>query len=175
MPIILGIDPGVTGAMAYLNTETSTVARCIDHSEWCNQHEAPDALLFLLRNHWLPDIVVLEEQHARPNFRVGLDGVKKVVQGIASTWNYAEHYGIIRGVLACLDRKVHRVDPGTWKGNMHLPGGKKNKNVSLDKARVLWPDSLWMFKRQLDHGRAEAALLAEYGRRFLPLKRRFEL
>lgn len=163
--IILGIDPGVTGALVWLDVQANAILAVSDHSAWCNAHDPEVELRALLKASWVPDIVIIEAQHAR----LSRDPVtKKVLQGISSTWNYAEHYGIIRGCAAAYDRPIRRVDPGTWKGSMHL-GNKTEKRKSLELARKLWPQSLPMFKRKMDHGRAEAALLAYYGRRFLPL------
>jgi len=167
MSLILGVDPGVTGAMALL--QDGHILAVWDHSTWCNAHKPYLALRDFLRSEvYVPNIVVIEQQHARAT----RDAHGRVVQGIASTWNYAQHYGIVLGCLSLFDVPIHEVDPGVWKGNMHLSGGKKNKKESLEFARKLWPDRLSFFKRVQDHGRAEAALLAFYGLRFLPMSAR---
>ncbi len=163
MPIILGIDPGVTGAMVWLNSTTGTLVAVMDHSNWCNHQQAYKELHLVLKTLWRPDLVVIEQQHARAT----RDAHGKVVQGIASTWNYAEHYGIILGCLTAYEAPIHEVDPAVWKANMHLD---KDKKKSLELARKLWPGSLDVFKRVKDHGRAEAACIAYYGMRFLPFE-----
>jgi hypothetical protein len=159
--IILGVDPGVTGAMAFV--DGNHVISIIDHDTWCNAHDAARELYHLLDGFYKPEIVVIEAQHARP----ARDKNGKVVQGIASTWNYAEHYGILLGVLTQYEVSVHKVNPAVWKANMHLD---RDKEKSLNLARKLFPTNAHdMFKLKKHHGRAEAALIAYYGVRFLPL------
>ncbi len=170
MPVILGIDPGVTGALIWLDTvppvSTGELLLVMDHTAWCNHHEPAKELHTILNSLLKPDLVIMEQQHARPNHRVDPStGEKKTAQGIASTWNYAEHYGILRGVLAAFPATVVLANPAVWKANM---GVTFEKETSLALARKKWPMSLEMFKFRKNHGRAEAALLAEYGRRFLP-------
>lgn len=160
MSVILGVDPGVTGALAFVHNDK--IVGIIDQSAWCNAHQPYVELRAMLKHLWKPGRVVIEQQHARAT----RDAHGKVVQGIASTWNYAEHYGILLGCLAAYDVPIHEVDPGVWKGSMHLD---RDKRKSLELARETWPASKDTFKRIKDHGRAEAALLARYGIRFVPL------
>lgn len=155
MSIVLGVDPGVTGALAFV--DGNRIIGIIDHSAWCNVHQPYIELQLMLRQLWQPDIVVIEQQHARPG------------QAVASTSNLMQYYGVLLGCLAAYDVPMHEVDPAVWKANMHLD---KDKKKSLDLARKLWPNSLEMFRRIKDHGRAEAALIAHYGTRFLPLEKR---
>lgn len=159
MSVILGVDPGKTGAMAFV--EASRILGIVDHSAWCNHPQPYKELCLLLKTFWKPGIVVIEQQHARATY--GADGKRK--QGIASTWNYAQHYGILLGCLAAYDVPIREADPGVWKGCMCV---SSDKSTSLKRAREFWPESLEMFKREMDHGRAEAALLAEFGKRYLP-------
>lgn len=152
MAIILGVDPGVTGALAWV--EEDKILGVTDHSAWANAHGPARELHLILKCFWKPVLVVIEDQHARPG------------QAVSSTSNLMKFYGILLGCTAYYGTPVHIVDPAVWKANMRLD---QDKTKSLVLARELWPQSLDMFKRQKDHGRAEAALLAEYGKRFLPL------
>lgn len=166
MPIVLGVDPGATGALAFV--DGSVILCMIDHSTWANHHQPYKELRAVLWSQHHPAIVVIEQQHARATY--GADGKRK--QGIASTWKYAAHYGILLGCLTAYDVPIHEVDPGVWKGAMHLPGGR-DKTKSLELARLMWPhEAHEFFRYKKNDGRAEAALIAEYGKRFLPMVRR---
>jgi hypothetical protein len=55
------------------------------------------------------------------------------------------------------------VEPGAWKRFHKLAG--KGKEGGRQRALQLWPASHSMFARKLDHGRAEAGLIALYGAR----------
>ena len=54
------------------------------------------------------------------------------------------------------------ITAAVWKRAMGL---SQDKAASLDKARLLFPDA--SLDRKKDHNRAEALLIAEYGRRHL--------
>jgi crossover junction endodeoxyribonuclease RuvC len=162
VPIILGVDPGVTGAMVWLQIEPLEILTVLDHEVWCYATEPDEALYHLLGQQLRPDLTVVEAQHARAT--MGPDGKRQ--QGIASTWNYAEHYGIIKGCVRQYRCPVRFPDPAVWKANMKL---SRDKKKSLAKARQLFPNHTDLFERVKDHGRAEAALLAWYGQRHLEL------
>lgn len=126
--------------------------------------------------------VVIEKIHAMPGKRA-----KKLVPGnggapegeghgsIAAV-NLAEGCGLWRGICATLGLPVVRVSPQTWKarmvGNVVLPSGLSRsrrsallKERSRARALELFPEFAGQLRRKSDHGRAEAALLAEDGRR----------
>jgi crossover junction endodeoxyribonuclease RuvC len=74
--------------------------------------------------------------------------------------------GTRRAVEAVLDVagvKVLAVQPSTWKRFFGLL--KSEKAQSLEVARTLYPLQAGMLKRQKDHNRAEALLLAHYGQK----------
>ena len=83
-------------------------------------------------------------------------------QGIASTWKFAQGYGTILGAVSGCALRCRRVTPAVWKRNLGL---SKDKGASRRLACELWPAQSAMFARVKDDGRAEAALIAEYGRR----------
>jgi hypothetical protein len=55
------------------------------------------------------------------------------------------------------------VEPSAWKKFHKLHG--KDKEGSRQRALQLFPEADALLARKLDHGRAEAALLALYGAR----------
>ena len=81
-------------------------------------------------------------------------------QGVSSTFKFGQHYGLLRGLLVALQIPREFPTPQTWQKALGcLTGG--DKNVSKAKAAQLWPDIKWT------HATADAALIAEYGRREL--------
>lgn len=81
--------------------------------------------------------------------------------GVSSAFSFGESFGIIKGVLASLCIPVVLVTPAKWKRDMGL-------NASKDGSRLLaiqkWPKHAAEFKRVKDADRAEACLIAEWGR-----------
>jgi len=108
----------------------------------------------------------VEQVGARPLFGVRKNraGVMEQVQlqGAASLFNFGRAYGVPEGILAALGIRVTFVQPREWKKVFRLDADKEK---SRKRATELFPQAAdqWRFKKDAD--RAEAALLAEYGRR----------
>ena len=138
-PLIIGIDPGVTGAVAFLGFDT------VVHDMPPNPRDLAELLFPFDRR----DRAIVEQAQAMPK------------QGVSSTFKTGYGYGVIIGVLASLGIPYETVTPSVWKRAMGLQG--KDKDASRSLARCYWPDA--PLSRVKDHGRAEALLIAEYGRR----------
>jgi crossover junction endodeoxyribonuclease RuvC len=92
---------------------------------------------------------VIEEAQAMPG------------QGVRSMFTIGVGFGVWLGLLATLDIPYTRVRPSVWKPSMGLRG--QDKEAARLRAQQLFPQADLRHKR--DHGKAEALLLAEYGRR----------
>jgi len=79
------------------------------------------------------------------------------------SFRYGEVYGILKGVIVSLELPLLEVAPITWKNKMIGKG--KSKDASRMLAAQLFPQLSDRLRLKKDHGRAEAILLAEYGRR----------
>lgn len=172
--ILIGIDPGVTGALALL-TRTGLQA-CVDlpvmarsstrvrskggemRDKVTNQVDA-GALATILRD-WTSGhdknevMVIIEKCQAMPGKIKGSDKA----QSSKGTFSLGLSAGIIEGVVAALGLPHQLVHPATWKAAFKVPTGK-------DAARALairWYPGAPLGKKK-DHNRAEAALLARYG------------
>ena len=155
MKYFIGIDPGVSGAVAILNS----------HGHLLDVFNAPTVEMKVgkaLKRRISPEILVnlllpftdasawVEQVSARPG------------QGVSSMFAFGESYGLVKGVLAGLQIQTNTVTPNAWKKAMQLNAGK---DASRAKAAQMWPQQAGEFSRVKDDGKAEAALIAEYGRR----------
>lgn len=86
---------------------------------------------------------------------------KKRGQGAQASFNFGFGAGVLHGVLAALAIRVYAVKPATWKLAFGL---SSNKNESRALATKVFPEAAILFSRAKDDGRAEAALLAEFGK-----------
>ena len=141
----MGCDPGLSGAISFYYPEHQMQIACYDMPVDTNGVDAY-ALAKIVRQ-FMPDVAFVERVHSMPK------------QGVSSTFTFGEAYGTAKGVFAAIGIQIKLVSPRVWKGEFEL---SKDKNESLEMARMLWPDCAH-FTRKKDNGRAEAALLAMYG------------
>jgi len=85
-------------------------------------------------------------------------------QGVCSMHTIGLNYGIIVGILACLGIEYIEISSRKWQKEFFEPGDTKVKSVNI--ASNLFPKCEFVTKRgrKID-GRADAMLMAEYGRR----------
>jgi crossover junction endodeoxyribonuclease RuvC len=150
MSLVIGFDPGLTGALAILTgdgaLETVHDLPIIrDRSlAWVDGAELQSLILAALQGRQAHAIV--ERVGSMPR------------QGIASAFLFGCGFGSILGVLQALHLPLTFVTPAAWKASYGLT---KYKHASLHKARLLYPTAeLHLAKHD---GRAEALLIARYG------------
>ena len=143
---IIGIDPGATGAIAAIHP--SLWAPFDEPDVFDMPATAADLVGVLSRWHDQGVQVFLEQAQSMPG------------QGVSSTFKYGVGFGQILGVLAALGIAHRQVSPAVWKRQM---GVTKDKDKARALAQQLFPTA--SLARVKDHGRAEALLIAEWGRR----------
>lgn len=158
-PLILGIDPGFSGGLALYNFEEKKLLEVIDMPtiKVKEKTEVDISKISSFIDHFGNDIKfsVIEEV-----------GVMTGREGRQGMFRFGVGVGVLRGVLGSYLIPTFSVTPSVWKGLLNLTS---NKNDSLLKAKKMFPDSAHFFTRKKDDGRAEAALLALFGTRFLGL------
>jgi hypothetical protein len=160
--IICGVDPGANGGIAII----------IGSDAYAWKHpETEDDLVALFEeiqlSFGLIDLCMVEKQHSMPATapHPTIPGQTVTVQGVTSTWSFAEGYGVIRGVLAALRIKREFIAPQTWQKALGIPKREKTeshtqfKNRLKQKAQELFPG----FPMTL--ALCDALLIAETGRR----------
>jgi len=144
MTILLGIDPGISGGIAFLDHNGSILATDIPV---VGGEVDVDTLARHIRT-MAPDVAIIERASSMPK------------QGVSSTFKFGVAYGALRAVVAVCEIPTHIVSPAVWKKHFRLDSDK-------EKSRALairfWP-GIGFFARKKDHGRAEAALIAKYGK-----------
>ena len=164
--IFCGVDPGVTGGIAFLNTTPDDEEYS---GEQVNTYDLPrseeylncDLLAELVRKH-LPDSCAIEMAGSRPG------------QGVKSTFTFGVSYGQIIGVFDALKIRTSLVRPQTWKRDLGLSGTDRHlskskqttilKHKSLQVASDLFPKHSWQWSRVKDNHKAEALLIAHWAR-----------
>lgn len=150
-PAVLGIDPGVTGGIAfYFPTNPGhIVAEDIPNA---GGEVDVDTLATRLEQ-MLPNVAYIERAAAMPARLHGR------TQGVSSTFKFGQAYGALKACCTVLGIPVVIVHSLTWKKHFKLTSDKEQSRALAIR---LWPGA-GCFSRKGDHGRAEAALIARYG------------
>jgi hypothetical protein len=167
----IGIDPGLSGAIALLTrsgelfdvTDMPTIATTDAKGKTSNSvdaYEIVETILDYIGHADDPEqvAIVIEQQSTRPGLAAG------------SVFKTAEGYGILQGIAAASCCQVTLVRPQEWKA-VHgligaggdLKGAARTRAIKLasrQTAMKLHPHHRDLFKRAKDDGRAEAALIA---------------
>lgn len=157
---ILGCDPGLSGALALLDTDQPgkilTVLDMPVVSVKAGTKTKNELNLAVLTFHiagLAPDHAFVELVHAMPG------------QGVSSMFRFGEVFGALKGILSALAIPTTLVPPATWTRVMQVKGDEG----SILRVSQLFPGHGGMFARKKDHGRADATLIALYGQRSLNL------
>jgi len=146
--IIVAIDPGLTGAIAFHDTDVPNRVAVFDMPVIDGEVDVHG--LFNIVTTWSPDIAWIEQVGPMPR-----DGVKQA-------WRFSGAYHSAKSVLALARISTRLVTPATWKRAMKVAGGPAGKEECRALATRLFPLNAAVFSRKKDQGRAEAALLALY-------------
>jgi crossover junction endodeoxyribonuclease RuvC len=95
------------------------------------------------------DHIWIERQQAMPK------------QGVSSTFKLGYAFGQITTTVALSRTRYTMVTPVVWKRAMNLP---KDKDAARRMAQQWFPDRASELKRKKDEHKAEALLIALYGR-----------
>lgn len=148
----IGIDPGITGAIAVCNGDPDT-ALVFDMpilTDGKTKRVNAIALADLLRGlviEYSPEKVRIEKVGPMPG------------QGVTSMFNFGRGVGVIDGICGALQIRVTYPTPQKWKKRAGLIG--KNKDQARTRALELYPHL--ELHRKKDVGRADAVLIAHYG------------
>lgn len=139
--IILGIDPGASGAIASFQPGEPQPVETIKLT--ATERDIADFLGIRVFAH---AFAYLERVHAFPK------------QGVSGVFTFGQSYGFLRGLLVGLELPFEEVTPQRWQKAMGCMS-KGDKNVTKARAQQLFPEI------KITHAIADAILIAEYGRR----------
>ena len=154
---ILGVDPGGRGALALL--EGDKIIELADMPvNYVRRGKTDKAELDVwslseLLAVWQADVAYFEQVGGHPG------------DAPASAFSFGRIAGACEALVRTCDAQFHFVPPATWKSKMKLTGSGKDGSVVM--ATNLFPARALEFREPKiqGEGRAEAALIAEYGRR----------
>lgn len=149
---ILAIDPGLSGALAVLESD-GTLAALFDlpviekdNLAWIDGGELGSLIMAHRGTNGYQAVV----EHVGPMPK----------QGLSSTFKFGVGFGSVLSLLQFIGMPLYLVRPVVWKRAYALKG--KDKDAPLNLARLQWPTAELHLKKH--HGRAEALLLADWYR-----------
>jgi len=160
MDHVIGIDPGITGAVVVLAMDGSLEAASLCPSvptgkgnkrefDWDGMRRLIEPYSFL----------------AGQQSRCAIEHVGPMPkQGVTSMFNFGRGYGIWIGIICSHLMPMTFVKPKRWQDEMMdgYPRGKATKHSAVRVAKSLWPDI--PIDKKKDWGLADAALIAEWHR-----------
>lgn len=154
--MIIGIDPGLTGAISVFNVsgdlyavfDMPISAKTRGKGNQVNAGALAD-LVKSIDNGYLKPVTkaVIERVGAMPG------------QGVNSMFGFGRSLGVIEGILAANDIPVEWMTPQKWKKAAGLIG--KDKDAARTLVVEKYPEHRELFKRKKDIGRADAVLIAQ--------------
>jgi hypothetical protein len=148
--IIVGIDIGVSGAIAVLSDGALVEVHDMPILRDGPKNRASVNAPLIANSH--ADKVLIEWVGVRPG------------EGAVGAFAFGRARGVCEGVCAGLAVPVQFITSPQWKRIHGIPPGKDGaKDAARSKAIARWPALADQFKRVKDHGRAEAALIAAAG------------
>jgi len=152
--IIIGIDPGVSGAICILNNgiiadvyEMPTMIDGKKNKKQVNGAEVVNIFLKEIQNEKNVKVVI-EHVNAMPG------------QGVTSMFNFGQSFGVIKGICFALRLPINFIRPTKWKKHYNLIGS--DKDASRTKVIELFPNISSKISRKKDSNKADAILIAKY-------------
>ena len=151
---IIGIDPGLSGAIAIL--EDKKVLSIFDMPVMAegkkNKRQLNSARLvdIIKENIKVNDdiAVVVEQVNAMPG------------QGVTSMFNFGQTFGAIKGVCAALKLPIFFVRPSKWKKHFDLLNSSKDS--SRTKVIEMYPSLSNQLTKKKDVNKSDAILIARF-------------
>ena len=151
---IIGIDPGLSGAIAILDDLkiTDMFDMPVMPEGKKNKKQLNSAqLVKIIKRHILSNentFVIVEQVSAMPG------------QGVTSMFNFGQTFGAIKGICASLNLPIFYVRPAKWK--KHLDLINSSKDASRTKVIEMYPSISERLSKKKDVNKADAILIARY-------------
>ena len=152
--IIIGIDPGVSGAICILNNgkivelyEMPTMIDGKKNKKQVNGAEITNIFQKELINE-TNSKVIIEHVSAMPG------------QGVTSMFNFGQSFGVVKGICAALRLPLYFVRPVKWKKHFNLINSQKD--ASRTKVIEIFPYISSKISKKKDSNKADAILIARF-------------
>jgi crossover junction endodeoxyribonuclease RuvC len=147
MKTILGIDIGMSGALAFYDGAELIIYDMPVFERNKTKRLDCNAIKNILTN--------LHFDHAY------IEQVNAFGMGVSSAYNFGWSCGVMEMAVASVGKPFTYVTPQTWKKAMQCP---KDKDAARMRATQLFPNEAHQWSLKKHDGRAEASLICCFGR-----------
>ncbi|XP_027100946.1 Holliday junction resolvase MOC1, chloroplastic-like isoform X2 [Coffea arabica] len=156
---VIGVDPDASGALALLKPGHSAQVFDSPHlkvpiGRRLRKRLDTKSIVQLLNSFNAPMGTTAYIEQSIPYPKDGKQG----------WWSGGFGYGLWIGILVASGFSVIPVPSAVWKNGFRLSGSSSTKDDSREAASMMFPSLSSQLKRKKDHGRAEALLIAAYGK-----------
>ena len=154
--LIIGIDPGITGAICFFENgevrdivEMPSMAEGKKNKRQINGPQIYNEISRRIEGLQKKNIaVVIEQVSAMPG------------QGVTSMFNFGQSFGVLKGICSAMQLPMHFVRPAKWKKYFNLI--KTEKDASRTKVIEIFPYISSKLSKKKDANKADAILLASF-------------
>ena len=154
--LIIGIDPGISGAICFF--EEGEIKDVIDmpvmaegkkNKKQINGSQIFNEISIRVKNYKTENInVIIEQVSAMPG------------QGVTSMFNFGQSFGVLKGICAAMQLPIFFVRPAKWKKYFDLINSQKDS--SRTKAIQMFPKISFLLTKKKDANKADAILIASF-------------
>ena len=151
---IIGIDPGLSGAVAILDDlkvfDMFDMPIMSEGKKNKNQLNSAQ-LVKIIKKHILSNedtFVIVEQVSAMPG------------QGVTSMFNFGQSFGILKGICSAMQLPMFFVRPAKWKKYFNLINSQKD--ASRTRAIEIFPYFSTQLSKKKDSNKADAILIASF-------------
>ena len=154
--LIIGIDPGISGAICFLKNGT-----IIDAIEMPSMAEGKKNKKQVNGSQIFNEISVRIKDFNKEDIKVVIEQVSAMSgQGVTSMFNFGQSFGILKGICSAMHLSMHFVRPAKWKKYFNLINCEKD--ASRTKAIEIFPYFSTNLSKKKDANKADAILIASY-------------
>ncbi len=154
--IIIGIDPGITGAICFFFRgkvidviDMPTVADGKKNKKQVNGRQIFNEIKYIKKKFLSENMgVVVEQVSAMPG------------QGVTSMFNFGQSFGVIKGICSAMELPIFYVRPAKWKKYFNLINTEKD--ASRTKVIEMFPEISHKLSKKKDNNKADSILIAQY-------------
>ena len=154
--LIIGIDPGISGSICFLEDgtikdvlEMPTMTEGKKNKKQVNGPQIYNEISLRIKTYEKKNIkVVIEQVSAMPG------------QGVTSMFNFGQSFGILKGICSAMQLPIYFVRPAKWKKYFNLINSEKD--ASRTRAIEIFPYFSSNLSKKKDSNKADAILIASY-------------